>query len=114
VHGEQMKIIPTALDLMAQIEDTPLSAYVFIEKHADLETTRFLIVDNDEADAYRPDTRDYRVEFQSTVWVDFLEVALVQDIGRGVIQALGATATAADHVAALRYYDEYDAFLDFG
>ncbi|MFN7004174.1 MAG: hypothetical protein ACK4NW_12185 [Roseinatronobacter sp.] len=108
-----MKLLPTVLDLMAHIGDAPLSSYVFIERESDLGTTRFLLVESDEADVYCPDTRDYRVEFQNTVWVDFLEVALVQDIRQGVTLARGATASAADYVAALKYYDENDAFLDF-
>lgn len=108
-----MKILPTVLDLMAQIDEAPLSSYVFIEKNSDLETTRFLLVDDDEGDEFCPVTRDYRVEFQNSVWVDFLEVALVQDIRRGVILARRASASAADYVAALKYYDDYDAFLDF-
>lgn len=70
---------------MAQIGDAPLSYYVFIERESDLGTTRFLLVESAEADVYCPDTRDYRVEFQNTVWVDFLEVAHVQDIRQAVI-----------------------------
>lgn len=102
-----MKLVANAFDLMKTAENEPISSYVFIEKGAEKWAARFLIATDDEGYDEDPDGESYLIFHNGIAWVDFLEIAIVQDI-KAYVDKRTESPSEQDYLKALLTYDDND------
>lgn len=103
-----MRLAKDIKELMEIVEGASDRLYVYREQSIDLGFAKFLLVGDDEESEEDPETGGYVIEYEGTSFVDFLEVAIVQDI-KSYVDRRVTHPSESDYLHALLHYDEHDA-----